>query len=53
MITNETSDNYAEDWGIVNVNNPAVSDHHAVWAEFYTLAKWYNLQKINLFIIFV
>ncbi len=36
VITDETINNYAGDWGIVNINNPSVSDHHAVWAEFLT-----------------
>jgi len=36
VITEETSDNYSGDWGIVNITNLSVSDHHAVWPEFLT-----------------
>jgi len=36
VITEETNSNYAGNWGIVNISSPSVSDHHAVWAEFFT-----------------
>lgn len=36
VITNAANDDYADDWGIVKVNDKKVSDHHVVWAEFHT-----------------
>jgi len=37
MVTTEgTKSDYGENWGVLTVDDKRVSDHHVVWAEFYS-----------------
>ena len=36
VITDDTQNDFADDWGIDSISSKYVSDHFPVWAEFYT-----------------
>lgn len=36
VITDGANDDYAGEWGVVKIKDKKVSDHHVVWAEFFT-----------------